>query len=184
MIHTSQNRLRDLVSIALMAAVLAVISPLSVAVGPLPFSLGTLGIYLSAAILGAKRGTTAVGLYLLIGLIGVPVFAGFAGGVPHLIGPTGGFLMGYLPCTALSGLLISRFGDRRPAVWVGALLLGTLLLYLSGSVWYAATGGIEWIAALPVCVLPFLPGDAVKIAVAVAAGYPLKNLLSRHHLLP
>ncbi len=166
-----------------MAAVLAVLSPLSIAVGPIPLSVGTLGIYLCAAFLGGKRGALAVALYLLMGSVGVPVFTGFTGGIHHLLGPTGGFLLGYLPCAWLSGWLISRLEDR-PRVWVGAFALGTAVLYLCGTIWYMITVGGSVGAALTVCVLPFLPGDAVKIAVAVIGGLPLKKLLARHHYLP
>lgn len=183
MTNMSQTLLRDRLAVALMAAVMAAISPFAISVGPIPLSFGLLGVYFCASLLGGKRGTMAVGLYLLLGGIGAPVFTGFTGGLQKFVGPTGGYLLGYLLCAALAGWLISRFGDGRPAVWVVALLLGTALLYLFGTVWYLWSSGSTWPAAVSACILPFLPGDAAKILVTVAAGYPLKAVLRRRGYL-
>ena len=180
---SSPRRLRDLLTVALMTALLAVISPLAIAAGPIPLSLGTLAVYLTAGLLHGKRSALAVSLYLLLGLIGVPVFTGFSGGIHHLLGPTGGFLLGYLPCAWLSGWIIARWGDK-PLVWAGAFALGSLLLYLCGTAGYAGITRSPLSAAVPICVLPFLPGEAVKIAIAVIGGLPLKKLLIRHRYLP
>lgn len=180
---SSHRRLRALLAVALMTALLALFSPLAVTAGPVPLSLGSLAVYLAAALLHGKRSALAVFLYLLLGLIGVPVFTGFSGGIHHLLGPTGGFLLGYLPCALLSGWMIARLGDK-PLVWTGAFILGTLLLYLCGTGWYAMISRIPVTTAIPFCVFPFLPGDAIKIAFAVIGGLPLKKLLVRHRYLP
>lgn len=89
---------------ALMAAMLCVLGPLSIPIGPVPLSLATLVIYLSVYLLGWKWGLVSVVVYLLVGMSGVPVFSGFGGGLGRLLGPTGGYLIGYLPLAALSGL--------------------------------------------------------------------------------
>ena len=88
---------KDLTLTAVMAAIICIAGPLTVAVGPIPLSLATFAIYLAGAVLGPKRGTAAVALYLLIGMIGVPVFSGFTGGFQKLAGVTGWYLIGYLP---------------------------------------------------------------------------------------
>ena len=167
---------------ALMAAAVAAVAPFSIHIGAIPLSLCSLGVYLCAVLLGGVRGTAAVGIYLALGAIGVPVFAGFVGGVQAFAGPTGGYLIGYLPCAAVIGWGVSRFGDRRPAIWVLFLVLGTAVLYLCGTAWFVISTKTPIGAAVASCVLPFLPGDAVKIAVATAA-YPLKKILKHKQYL-
>ena len=154
---------KDLALTALMAALICVCSPLSVNVGPIPISLCTLAVYLSAAVLGSKRGTLAVAVFLLIGVIGLPVFSGFTGGFQKLAGVTGGYLIGYMPCAWITGL------GAQPGVagrWRLPLMavLGTAALYALGTAWFMAQSGNGPGASLALCVLPFLPGDAVKIA--------------------
>lgn len=177
-----QKQLYLTVVTAVMAAVVAAIAPFSIHIGPIPLSFCSLGVYLCAVLLGGARGTAAVGIYLLLGAVGMPVFAGFVGGVQAFAGPTGGYLLGYLPCAAVIGFGVSRFGERRPAVWVLFLTLGTAVLYLCGTAWYVISTGTPVAAAIAACVLPFLPGDAAKIAVATAA-YPLKKLLKHKQYL-
>ena len=96
---------KDMTLVAVMAALICVAGPLTVAVGPIPLSLCSFAVYLAGAVLGVKRGALAVALYLLIGAIGVPVFSGFSGGLQKLVGVTGGYLAGYLICAALTGLV-------------------------------------------------------------------------------
>ena len=95
---------RDMTLIAVMAALICVAGPLTIPAGPIPLSLATFAVYMAGSVLGKKRGTIAVALYLMIGIIGVPVFSGFSGGFQKLAGVTGGYLVGYLPCAYLSGV--------------------------------------------------------------------------------
>ena len=170
-------KLRQNVFTALFAAALCVLAPLAVPVGFVPVTLATLGVYLAAGLLGPWRGTAAVGLYLLLGAVGLPVFAGFTGGVQQLMGLTGGYLWGYLLCALTVGLLLKH--SYRPALVPVWLACGTAVLYAAGTGWYWwQTGGTVG-AALTVCVLPFLPADAVKIAVATALILPLGERVRR-----
>lgn len=152
----------SMASTALMAAVLCLLGPVSLPIGPVPISLGTLGIYLALYLLGWKRGTVSVLIYLLLGLAGLPVFSGFAGGLARLIGPTGGYLMGYLPMAVTAGLVIDRW-DSRAAQFAG-LAASTAVLYAFGTAWYCVLTGSALGSALALCVLPFIPVDLVKIA--------------------
>ena len=147
-----------------MAAGLCVLAPWSLPFGPVALSAATLGVYLIAGLLPWRQATAAVGLYVALGALGVPVFAGFTGGFHRLVGITGGFLWGYIFCALVTGGLMSRF-DRR---WVTpvALIAGTVALYATGTVWYVVQTAGSLAAALTVCVLPFLPGDAIKIIAA------------------
>ena len=170
-------KLRQNVFTALFAAALCVLAPLAVPMGFVPVTLATLGVYLAAGLLGPWRGTAAVGLYLLLGAVGAPVFAGFAGGVQQLVGLTGGYLWGYLLCALTAGLLLRH--SRRPVrvpVW---LAVGTAVLYAAGTGWYWwQTGGTPG-AAVAACVLPFLRADMLKIAVATALILPLRERVRR-----
>lgn len=169
-------RLRQNVVTALLAAALCVMAPLAVPMGPVPVTLATFGVYLAAGLLGPVRGAAAVGLYLLLGGVGVPVFAGFVGGVQQLVGPTGGFLWGYLLCVAVSGVLCRYGSARLTPLW---LMSGTLVLYAVGTVWYMVYGGVPLGGALLSCVVPCLIGDGVKIAVATVLICSLRGRVDR-----
>ena len=167
-------RTRDMTRIALMTALLCVAGPLTVAIGPIPLSLATFAVYLAGAVLGAKNGALAVALYLLIGSVGVQVFSGFSGGVQKLVGVTGGYLVGYLACAALTGL--GAKGERvRWQRLAGMMVVGTAALYAVGTTWFMIQTKNPLGAALGMCVLPFLPGDAVKIAAATAVSPPIRR---------
>lgn len=166
---------RTLTLTAVMTAILCIIGPLTIPIGPVPVSLVSMVLMLIAAMLGARRSALSCGLYLLLGLVGMPVFSGFTGGVGMLAGPTGGFLLGYLPLTALTGTAYART-DRR-MVHIAAMAAGTLLLYALGTAWYCLQADAAPAAAIAVCVLPFIPVDACKIAaVSLSAPFFIRQL--------
>lgn len=168
---------------AVMAALICIAGPLVIPAGPIPLSLATFAVYLSGAILGKKRGTAAVALYLAIGIIGVPVFSGFSGGFQKLAGVTGGYLFGYLPCAFLSGLGAER-AEKEGMKWIlpAAMTAGTAVLYTIGTAWFMIQTGNALGAALSLCVLPFLPGDAVKIAAAVFLTFPVRKATAKFRI--
>ena len=157
-------KVKDMTITAVMAALICIAGPLTIPMGPIPLSLATFAVYLAGAVTGKKYGTTAVGLYLLIGIIGVPVFSGFSGGFQKLAGVTGGYLVGYLPCAFLSGLGAER-AEEESRIWIlpAKMAAGTAVLYTIGTAWFMIQSGNALGTALSLCVVPFLPGDAVKI---------------------
>lgn len=173
---------RDMTYIAVMAALICLAGPLTVAIGPVPLSLATFAVYMAGAVLGGRRGSAAVAIYLLIGLIGVPVFSGFSGGFQKLIGVTGGYLVGYLPCALITGLCAGKPGAsvRRP-LWLlpAGMALGTLALYCVGTAWFMVQTANTLAAALGICVMPFLLGDIIKIAAVSVAAAPVRRALYR-----
>ena len=174
-------RTKDLTLIAVMAALICVAVPLSIAVGPIPISLCSFAVYLAGTVLGWKRGSLAVLIYLLIGLTGVPVFSGFSGGVQKLAGVTGGYLVGYIPCAMIAGLAV-RDGQTRPEKpWLlpAALSAGTAVLYVIGTAWFMIQTKNPLGGALSMCVLPFLPGDAAKIVAATLITWPVRAAIHR-----
>lgn len=160
----------------LMTAVICVMGPFSVPVGPVPITLANFAIYLAAALLGWQYGTVSCFLYLLIGLAGVPVLSGFSGGPGKLLGPTGGYMIGYLFMALLTGYFTGRFPGRKFMSGLG-MALGTLICYIIGTGWLAVQAGMDFAAALGAGVLPFIPGDALKIVLAVILGGEIKKRL-------
>ena len=164
----SETRLASvhrLVRVALMAALITVGSWLSLPIGPVPLTLQTFFIMLAGIWLGPRHGLYACLLFLAAGCLGLPVFAGGKAGAGVLLGPTGGFLIGYLPLVLLSGLTDTRLWRN-----IALLVAGSLILYALG-VWRLMTVlNLTLPAAFSMGALPFLPGDALKIAAALAAG--------------
>ncbi|MBQ2781085.1 MAG: biotin transporter BioY [Clostridia bacterium] len=158
---------------ALFAAILCLLCPWSVPLGAIPITLSLMGLFLAIGCLPPARALQAVGLYLLLGGIGLPVFAGFQGGVGALLGPTGGYLLSYLPAVGAATLVAKLL--PRVKIW-GQLVAATLTVYVGGALWYMFTAQVPLWTAVGVGVLPFLAADAVKL---VAAGL-LINLLRRH----
>lgn len=160
----------------LMAAVLCVLAPFAIPVGPVPISLTTLILYISLYVLGRKKTLISYGIYLLLGLLGLPVFSGFSGGIGKLLGPTGGYLMGFIFLILITGTII----DRRPKwpVALGGMLLGAIACYAFGTSWLAHQTGMNFTAALFAGVIPFIPGDLFKIAMALFYGPKIRKRIS------
>ncbi|MBQ9686844.1 MAG: biotin transporter BioY [Oscillospiraceae bacterium] len=160
---------RQIAAVAMGAALIAVCSWLSVP-SIVPFTLQTFAVCLITALFGLRMGLLTVAVYLLMGAVGLPVFAGFKGGVASLLGPTGGYLVGFLFTALVVGLSVNRLG-RRPLVLILSMALGIALCYAFGTVWFVLVytrtrGPIGVGAALSLCVFPYLIPDALKIALA------------------
>jgi len=158
---------------ALAAAVLCVIGPLSIPIGPVPLSLATFVIYLALYLLGWKWGCAAVVVYVLLGASGLPVFSGFSGGLGKVLGPTGGYIVGYIFMALTAGLLV-EYGRGRVLQFAG-MLLGTAVLYAFGTAWFCFQGGFALGEAMQKCVWIFIPGDLVKMAAAAVIGPLLRQ---------
>ena len=162
--------------VALMTAVMCVLSPFSIPVGVIPISLSTFGLYLAVQILGGKKATIVCLMYLLIGFVGLPVFSGFTGGPAKLFGPTGGYLIGYLLLTVVAGFFVDKCPKKRKWCLLG-LVLGTVACYGVGTMWLAVQTGLDFRRALMVGVVPFLFGDAVKIVASVWMGEVIRKAI-------
>ena len=165
---------------ALMTAITCILGPMALAipVSPVPISLTNLVIYFMAYVLGAKLSTASYCIYLLLGAVGLPVFSGLAGGPGKLLGPTGGYLIGFIFLAAIGGYFVERFPANR-LLHVTGMVLGTAVCYLFGTLWLSGQLGLDFMAGLGVGVIPYLPGDAAKIAVAVIVGPKLRRAAVR-----
>lgn len=169
--NTKKSVLTDMVYVAVFAAIISVLAQISIPLGIIvPFTLQTLGVFIASAMLGWKRGTLSVILYVLLGVIGLPVFAGFSGGVSVLFGATGGYIIGFIFTALAVGFMTDKLGRK---LWVLAvsMVIGLLLCYIFGTAWfiilYNMQGKVmDLITALGYCVFPFLIADGLKIIVA------------------
>lgn len=181
-----KRRATGLCYIALFVGVITVCAWISLYVGHIPVTLQTFGVCFAAGFLGWKRGVAAVGVYLALGFCGVPVFAGFTGGISKLAMPTGGYLLGFLPMAFFVGLFadFARKTQGKTGVFLMLLgcFIGVLLCNAAGVGWFMlyslqADGRVSFLAALLVCVLPYLPYDCLKIVCAVFLTVRLKKHL-------
>lgn len=169
---------REMTMGALFVAVLCALAQIAVPLPMgVPISLGLLGVYLCALLLPPKIGMTVIFVYLLLGLLGVPVYAGFKSGPAALFGRTGGYLIGYLPCGVIIALMNRR--DRGFLWRCLSIFLGLLACYALGTLWFVRLTGFTLGKSLAACVLPFLPGDAVKMLAAAAMTPQLKAALQK-----
>lgn len=171
----SANRLRtvDLAYLGLFAALMAICAWISVPMpAPLvPFTLQTFAIFAAVITLGGRRGTYAVAVYLLLGLVGLPVFAGFRSGPGTLLGTTGGYILGFFVCAVVYWLVTAFLGESLWAVFLGGIL-GLAACYAFGTAWFLllyirTTGPMSLGAALGMCVVPYVLPDLCKLALAV-----------------
>lgn len=156
---------KHLVLAALFAALTAIFSQLSIPIEPVPINLALLGVLLCGGLLPLRWAALSMGVYILLGAVGLPVFSGFSGGVGVLVGPRGGYIAGYLLCAVAVAALGKVW---RNSLWKLLLVmaLGVLSCYTLGTLWFMNVRGMGLAESLSMCVLPFLPGDAAKAAAA------------------
>ena len=177
-------RTKNLTLVALMTAMLCIISPFAIPTvfSPVPITFCTLGIYLSVFILGMKRGTLSCLLYILLGLVGLPVFSGFSGGAGKLFGPTGGYIMGYILLCLIAGTFVDRCSNKWYIVLFG-MLSGTIVCYLFGTTWLAYQMQLDFFSAAALGVLPYIPAELTIMIMVLFIGMPIRKALSKAHLL-
>lgn len=177
-----KRKIYDMAYIAVFTVIIAVCSWISVPT-LVPFTLQTFAIFLSVAILGGKRGTLSIIIYVLLGAIGVPVFAGFSGGFGIILNTTGGYIIGFILSALIMWLMETMFGRKLP-VQALSMVLGLLACYAVGTVWFMfvymrQTGAIGLTTVLGWCVIPFLIPDAIKIALALTLSNTLRKPLAK-----
>lgn len=164
------GKIRDMVYMALFAVLIAICAWISVP-APVPFTMQTFGVFMAIGVLGGKRGTGAILLYLMMGAVGLPVFSSFTGGIGRLMGVTGGYIVGFLFSALLMWLLENLWGTK-PMAQCLSMILGLLVCYAFGTMWFMmvytrTTGDIGLWTALVMCVFPYLIPDGLKIALAM-----------------
>lgn len=174
------NRTRDLVYIGVFATLISICSWISIPAS-VPFTLQTMGVFTAVGLLGGKRGTLSVLTYILLGMIGVPVFAGFSGGVGVVLGTTGGYILGFLFSALAMWGMETLFG-RSKMILAVSMVAGLFVCYAFGTAWFMTvythnSGAVGLSAVLGWCVIPFIIPDLIKIAAALFLANRLKRVM-------
>ena len=177
--YFSIDAIQDMVWIALFSALIIVGSYIAIPLPftPVPIVLQNFFVLLAALVLGTRRSLMAVGLFLLLGVIGFPVFSGGRGGIAHLAGPTGGYLIGYLLAALLCSLCVAahRHNGKLLLRQILGVTVGTAVIYACGVPWLKQVTGLSWSGALAAGLIPFIIGDLLKAIVAVAVAQGIRS---------
>ena len=175
----SKTPVRQMVLTAMFAALTAVLAQIQIPIGPIPFNLAVFGAYLTGMLLSPSWAIASMGVYMMLGVLGIPVFAGFQGGPAALFGKTGGYVIGYLFITGLTALA----QKHTRSVWFTALamLAGLGICYTFGTAWFMVVTHADLPSALALCVVPFVLPDLGKAVCALLLGKVLKRRLTTAH---
>jgi biotin transport system substrate-specific component len=173
--HSSQVKI--MVFTSLFVALIAVGAFIAIPIGPVPIVLQNMFVLLAAILLGPVWGLVCVAIYLLIGLAGLPVFAGGTSGIGKLLGPTGGYLLGYLPCVFVTAWISKFFGNKFGSD-ILAMVIGSIIVYAVGVLWLSTVINKSLQDTLVVGMYPFIIGDAIKIVAAAFVARSLRKIIS------
>lgn len=171
----------DMVYIGIFAVLIAVCSWISIPAA-VPFTLQTFGVFMAVEVLGGKRGTMAVLVYILMGAVGIPVFAGFQGGIGVIFNTTGGYIVGFL-CSALIMWAAESLFGKKPLVRLLSMAAGLIACYVLGTIWFMVvygrtTGAVGLMTVLGWCVIPFIIPDLVKIGLAYVISRKIRGVMA------
>lgn len=179
-----QLNVQTMIMIALFAAIISVLSQFAI---PMPFGVPitgqTLAIGLAATILGARYSTIATILYIFLGIAGVPVFAQMQAGIGVVFGPTGGFLISFIPTAYITG----KYLEKTNFTWPHALIanfIGMFITLILGTLWLKWIASLSWTASFMAGFIPFIPGGILKAVIASFLGITVRHRLMNAHLLP
>ncbi|MCI8405354.1 MAG: biotin transporter BioY [Clostridia bacterium] len=178
---------KTMVICAVFAAVMCVFCVMTIPIGPVPISMATFIVTLTAIILGPKKGTVSVLIYILLGAVGLPVFSGFKGGIQILFGPTGGYIWSYIFMTLFIGALTQKYGTNKIITLIRIFiisLIGIIIIcYGIGTIQFMAVQKVDFAKAFAACAAPFIVFDIIKAAVASYLGYVVRKALIKSNFL-
>lgn len=177
----TKSNVYQMAVIGVMAAVICILGPLSIPIGVVPISFTNLAIYFALYTLGVKKGTISYIIYMFIGFVGIPVFSNFASGPQKLLGPTGGYIIGFIFMALIAGFFIDNFANKWYLCLIG-MVLGTAVCYVIGTIWLSYQANMSISAALAAGVIPFIPGDLAKILIAAFIGPQIRTRLIKANL--
>lgn len=171
--EAKQLSTRDLCMIGLWAAIISIMAQLTIPMPKgVPMTMQTFGITITAVALGAKKGGLATLIYVLLGMIGLPVFAGFSGGIGNVVGPTGGFILSFPIMAFVIGL---GSNGKNKIFFVTMLVIGTLINYILGVIGFCGVTGSSIMDGIMACVIPFIPTTIIKAIVGSVIGLQIKT---------
>ena len=163
---------------ALFAALTAILSQVVIPIGPVPINLATFAVFCAGAILGSKLSALSLAVWAALGVFGTPVFTMFRSGLATLGGPTGGYIIGYIPAAFCTGFILEKFNKNdRIYLYFIAMMFGSFLYFAMGTLWFMFSTNTGLRQALIICVIPFIPGDLAKIAVATLLSKRMRTIL-------
>ncbi|MBQ0138701.1 MAG: biotin transporter BioY [Kurthia sp.] len=177
------NSLKMWIVSALFAAFIAIFAQLTLPLPLVPITGQTFAVGLAVTILGMRYGTLSIIIYILLGAIGVPVFSLMTGGIGIILGPTGGYIIGFLPSAYIMGFLLERYGFTKKNAFI-INLIGMLITLLFGTIWLKYGSHLTWSAAITAGILPFLIVGVIKAFASGLAGIVVRNRLVNAKLLP
>lgn len=177
-INKPSNQLHMTIYASLLAALTAAGAFIAIPIGPVPIVLQNFFVILTGLLIGSRWGVASVGVYLLAGILGLPVFAGGTGGIGRIVGPTGGYLLGYLPAVYVIGR-VCEMAPPKAVFDIAAAVCGSLIVYACGVPWLKLLTGMTWSKALAAGMLPFLLGDVLKIIAAVPVAAVLRPIVRK-----
>ena len=172
------DRTRSISVVFAFSLLVALSAQIVIPVGPVPITAQTFAVLLTGALLGSRMGAAAIIIYLAEGAIGLPFFSAGRGGLGHLLGPTGGYLVAFPAAAFITGAFAEHGWDKRFFTAAAAMAIGSVIIMLSGWAWFSLVTNTPMAIAFKATVLPFLPGDVVKILLAAAllpTGWKLLN---------
>ena len=180
-VAVQRSKTYDIVYIAVFAVIMAICSWISIPAA-VPFTLQTFGVFIAAGVLGGKRGTLSVLVFILLGAVGIPVFANFSGGIGVLVGPTGGYIIGFL-FSALVMWAMEKLPGKKSIMQIVSMVVGLVVCYAFGTAWFMvvygkANGPVGLVTALGWCVFPFIIPDLIKIALAYVLSRKLRKYVA------
>ncbi len=173
------DQLRMTVLSALFAALIAVGAFIAIPIGPVPIVLQNFFVMVAGLLLGPRWGVISCGVYLLAGGCGLPVFAGGTGGLGRFLGPTGGYLLAYIPAVYIIGV-ISQLKKKSVVLDGSAMVVGSLVVYIMGVSWLKISTGMDWQKSIMVGMVPFLPGDLLKIVAAFVVVKTVRPMIDHY----
>ena len=176
--NTNKFTTKELVLIAMFAAVMAVCSWISIPIGAIAFTLQTFAVFCAVNLLDGKNGLFSILVYILLGAVGLPVFSGFKGGIGVLAGPTGGYIIGFVFIAIIFWIGTKLFGDKLP-LRIALMTIGLAVCYLFGTVWFVfgyskGESHMTFLNAMKICVFPFIPFDLGKLVLSLLISEPVK----------
>ena len=180
-IAATRSKTYDIVYIAVFAVIMAICSWISIPTA-VPFTLQTFGVFVAVGVLGGKRGTLSILVFILLGAIGVPVFAGFSGGIGVLAGTTGGYIIGFL-FSALVMWAMEKLPGKKSVMQIVSMIVGLIVCYAFGTAWFMivysrANGAVGLATVLGWCVIPFIIPDIIKIVLAYGLSRKLRKFVA------
>lgn len=177
---------KDMVLCAVFSALICIFSVMTIPIGVVPISMAVFGILLTSIILGWKKAAISVLVFILLGTVGIPVFAGFKSGVGVLLGPTGGYIWSFIFVAITVGALTSKLHTNKVAalaVILGASLIGVIVCYTFGTIQFMIVSKNDLIKSLSLCVYPFIVVDILKCVGATLIGYAVRKALIKNKLI-